>query len=301
MRKLIIQIISLFGLKPLAKKIYRSINFTSSVRVNNKKIFIPHIYGAVCRIQEPWMSQILRIFFKIKRGAIMDVGINLGQTLVMVKSLDVDKKYLGFEPNAACIFYVEELVRINKFSDSKIIPAGLFASDSLLTLDLYADDITNSGGSLIKNFWDYKNYQVKRSLTVPVFSLDTVKKSIEWDPTEYDIIKIDVEGAELEVLQTLSNLINENKPLIIIEILSAYSEKNSLRVERQKGLLELIQNMGYKIIRLSEDKNGQLKSFEKVEHFSHHSNPNDCNYILYHESDGMKLESHLDEHFHSIS
>ena len=298
MRKLIIKILSVFGLKPLAKRIYRSVSYVSSLRVNGKKILIPHIYGAVCRIDEPWMSQILKILFQIRKGAFIDVGVNLGQTLVLVKSIDADKKYVGFEPNASCIFYVEELIKINKFIDSKIIPAGLYTFDGVLTLELYADDITNSGGSLIQNFWEYKNYHVKRSLTVPVFSFETIKNSIDPDISVYTIIKIDVEGAELEVLQTLSDLINDNKPMIIIEVLSAYSEKNLLRVERQRKISELLNNMGYKIIKLFGDKNGHLKSYETIDHFDHNSNPNDCNYILYHESDTEILESSLNDHLY---
>ncbi len=46
--------------------------------------------------------------------------------------------------------------------------------------------------------------------------------------------------SELEVLQTLRPAIIKYKPIILIEILSAYNEKNGLRYERQQLIENLI-------------------------------------------------------------
>jgi hypothetical protein len=156
-------------------------------------------------------------------------------------------------------------------------------------------NITNSGGSIIKNFWQYKKKQVKRTLFVPVFTFKTVQNSIELPL--FGVIKIDVEGAELEVIQTLSEEIVKSKPIIIIEILSAYSENNILRFERQRLLLELIKKLNYKILRIIEDDKEMFKNIEKIEFFDVHSNPNNCNYILYPSDDEVRINMIFDSYF----
>ena len=158
-----------------------------------------------------------------------------------------------------------------------------------MSLDLYADEITNSGGSIISNFWDYKNYKVKRQLIVPVFSFNTVRKTIDID--DIGIIKIDVEGAELEVLTTLSDEIQRSKPIILIEILSAYSIENKLRYDRQNKIEDLLKRLDYKMLRLIENKDATLKAMEKIQSFDVNANPNDCNYIIYHKNDELKIET----------
>ena len=289
MKKQIISALDFLGLKSFAKQLYSKVNFTMKITVNNKSFVIPHIYGSSFSINEEWILVVLKSIFKIKGGTFLDVGVNLGQTLVEVKSIDANRNYIGFEPNPACVFYVEELKRVNGFANCNIFPVGLYTSDTILLLDLYEDNITNSGGSIIEKYWDYKNYQVKRKLLVPVFSFDTVAQTLE-NP-KFDIIKIDVEGAELEVIKTLQDIIRRDNPFIIVEILSAYSVENKLRFDRQIQIEKLLKSLNYNILRIIENKNSTLKKLEKIAGFDVNVNPNDCNYILYHESDELKIDA----------
>lgn len=289
MKKFLRKLLKRLGLLTLIKKLYRSVNIKYKIKVNGNNFKTQLLYGAVCKIDEPWMIQILVIIFKVKHGGFIDVGMNIGQTLLEVKSIDPDKKYVGFEPNSSCVMYVEELVRINKIKNVKIVPVGLYTTDTLLNLDLYYDDITNSGGSIIPDYWSFGNfYTVHRKMVVPVFSFQTVSKSIEF--SDFDFIKIDVEGAELEVLQTLTEQIEKRKPIIIIEILSAYSEKNLLRFSRQKSIELLIKRLNYKILRIIEDRKGILTNVQRIEGFDARSNPDMCNYILYHQNDEDRIQ-----------
>jgi FkbM family methyltransferase len=289
MKDTILRMFRFLGLYPLLKSIYRSLNFRQTIRINRKKFRVLHLYGSVCKVQETWMVQVMQLILKIKSGKILDVGMNLGQTLIEAKSIDPEIEYVGIEPNPSCIFYVEELVRINKFKNCRIVPVGLYFCDALLTLNLYEDNLTNSGGSIIKDFWSYKNYNVRRSLIVPVLSFETINRSL--GISDFQIIKIDVEGAELEVLQTLYGEIQKTKPIIIIEILSAYSEKNILRFERQKQIEEFLKKIDYKIIMLFENNKGKLSHLREIETFDVNANPNDCNYIFYPAKDKSTVES----------
>lgn len=207
-----------------------------------------------------------------------------------VKSLAPDIPYVGFEPNASCVMYVEELVRLNKFKNVTLVPAGLFTSDTVLNLDLYYDDITNSGGSIIKDYWSFtQNHPVHRKLIVPVFTYKTISKSI--GNINFDILKIDVEGGEMEVLETLLEEIKGRQPIIIIEILSAYSADNELRVTRQNRILQIVQDIGYQMLLIIEDKEGKLKEVRPLDKFDVEGDPNQCNYLFYSTKDGYKIKS----------
>jgi FkbM family methyltransferase len=46
------------------------------------------------------------------------------------------------------------------------------------------------------------------------------------------ILKVDVEGAELEVIEGLKSWINETRPIIIIEVLPVYTVENKFRLQR---------------------------------------------------------------------
>ena len=77
-----------------------------------------------------------------------------------------------------------------------------------------------------------------------VNQLDNVKK--EWKiPEKIDLMKIDVEGAEVEVLIGAMNTIRENKPVIVIESFN-----------RKTEIDDIFMSLGYKqvdTIRQGED------------------------------------------------
>ena len=59
------------------------------------------------------MSEVIQRLFKLKSGAFIDVGVNLGQTLLKVAAIDPGRAYVGFEPNPACVDYVWKLIETN--------------------------------------------------------------------------------------------------------------------------------------------------------------------------------------------
>ena len=266
------------GIIGIVKKIYWKINYTYSYKLNNKKLKGLKIYQTKTENSELWMGQLLTFVLKNYSGSFIDVGVNIGQTLCQVKSIDWERKYYGFEPNPACNMFVEELIRINKFTNAKVFPVGLYTKDTIFELDLYYDDITNSGGSIIKDYWAFNNKKPERTLIVPLMSFETITKSVEIK--NVGIIKIDVEGAEVEVLESLENCIKKDRPIIIIEILSAYSNDNTIRIERQNKIIAFITSMEYNIYRIIEDKNQKLERLMQIEYFDPLFDHNQCNYIL---------------------
>jgi len=275
------------GLMSFLKNVRKSFNWEYNYILNGKKVKGLKIYSAKTENSELWMGQLLEVLLRLKDGVFIDVGVNIGQTLMQVKSLDVNRKYIGFEPNPSCNMIVEELIRVNRFSDIKLIPVGIFTEDTLLELDLYHDDITNSGGSIVKDYWAFNEIKPHRKIMVPLMCIETIKKVVSLE--NIDIIKIDVEGAEWEVLLSLKDTIAKNKPYIVIEVLSAYSTENKIRIERQESILSLLNSLEYSLFRIIEDDKANLKGIQKIDFFDPYFNKNLCNYLMIHKSEESSI------------
>jgi len=84
-----------------------------------------------------------------------------------------------------------------------------------------------------------------------------------------DLVKIDVEGAELEVISGMKYSIMDWKPIIICEVLDAYSlDALNFTQVRANKLCELLEELDYKIIHLETNKvNDLIVRFTKVDEF----------------------------------
>lgn len=275
------QIIKLFRktkLFGLVKNIYRSVNFRYNINLNGKALKALKIYHTKTENSERWMGELLRIIFNIKKGTFIDVGANIGQTLFQVKSIDWDRNYIGFEPNPACNMFLQELMKVNNFVNVNLFPVGLYTENSIKTLYLYDDDITNSGGSIVDGYWDCRGFKPQRTMMVPLMTYETIAKISHID--NIAVLKIDVEGSELEVLQTLEKQITQFRPIIIIEILSALSEENKLRVNSQESILKFITEKNYLIYRVIVDSGQHLDSIMPIKYFDPYFDKNQCNYLF---------------------
>src|SRR5690348_13368483 len=79
-------------------------NRCATRKICNSMIRVPVIGGIQCEESEPWFLQLLTLLLPYNKGSFVDVGANLGQTMIKVKALDSARKYIGFEPNPTCAF-----------------------------------------------------------------------------------------------------------------------------------------------------------------------------------------------------
>jgi len=246
-----------------------------TVEINHQTIKIPVIAGLSCDLTETWMLSILEQLFQEQEGAFLDVGINLGQTLIKVKGVDLERQYIGFEPNPTCVFYVKELIKENQFNDCTIFPVGLFTEDTVLLLECIGDTEVDSAASVIQNF--RPDHIIQRRIPVPVFRFQSIINILSLD--RVGIVKIDVEGAELEVVTSLYQLLDTQRPIVLLEVLPVYSNENMLRKGRQEALERIFNELKYCLFRV--DKNGDaFIGLEKIETIGIHADLNQCDYVV---------------------
>ncbi|SRX52629.1 FkbM family methyltransferase [Aequorivita sp. CIP111184] len=262
----------------LVKKGISNFNFTTRSKVNGKYFKIP-IQGNVgisnLSISEQWMVDLLKVLLKIKGEKFVDVGVNVGQTLLKLRSVDNDVKYLGFEPNPTCIFYVNKLIKANSIKITSLYPVGISSNTELGELNFFYESETDGSASILNNF---NHTKVNRKEYIPLFDVQTLKANINFDGMS--ILKIDVEGAELEVINSFKDEILKSSPFIITEILPVYDKlENPERYDRQNKLQELLMSLEYTMFRIIKN-NKDLTGIKELKTIEIHSDMNNCEYLF---------------------
>jgi len=251
------------------------LNVDSKISLMGKQVNIPlrkKLGFAHLQPFEPWMAPLLHELKPFFPGHLIDIGVNLGQTLIKAKAVFGDFIYTGFEPNPFCVAYAEELIRLNNWKNCSIIPVGIAQNTEVLKLNFFYRDIDDPSASIIEGFRD--DQTVDHFIYIPVVNEAHLKQLLP--EVKNCFVKIDVEGAELEVITGLQTWINRVKPVIIIEILPVKSASNQFRIGRQHQLQNLLAELGYSILRVGK---GKLSLIELSE-IEIHNDIDKCDYVL---------------------
>lgn len=254
-------------------------NFTVRQRVHGKSVRIPIIKGfgfANLSMSETWMLGLLKCLLEHKKGAFLDVGVNIGQTLIKLKCIDQERRYIGFEPNPACVFYANELIRENCFPNCTLLPVALFSANDILELDLFDGTEMDSAASLIKGFRSSR--KIYRTQYVAAVSFAWIAQTVAMP--DIGIVKIDVEGAELEVIKSLEETLLNHRPLVVAEILPVYEAHNRQRKDRQDQIEKILYNLNYTMFRVVKTKNGAFDGLLELTTLGIHSDLSQCDYVF---------------------
>lgn len=221
------------------------------------------------------MTTLLQKIIPVQEGLFVDVGANIGQTMLKVKSLAPKMEYLGFEPNPTCNHYLELLIEKNNLSSTRVIPVGIAGANGIEVLVRYNRRLSDSTASIVPGFRSAA--KICGEMDIPIYDLSTIKQSVDF--SRLSVLKIDVEGAELEVLREFKEEIIENQPLILLEILPVYSMKYKNRLERQQEIERMVAELNYLFYRI-DLKNGKYDGVSVVMRIGIHSDLDKCDYIL---------------------
>jgi FkbM family methyltransferase len=166
---------------------------------------------------EPQVASTIAEALRRHNGAILDVGANIGQTLVKVMQSFPTRRYVGFEPQIACCFYIDQFLRRNGLHHAQVLPFGLSDTQSFLTLRARSgtDECATAAGDLAIL------QEATTTTTIPVMVGDEVVDSLGIDSVA--LIKVDVEGLELPVLRGLTQTIERYRPAVLFEVLPNFT------------------------------------------------------------------------------
>jgi len=154
---------------------------------------------------------------------IYDVGGYEGIfTLFFAKSVGPAGRVFTFEPNPANCQRIRENVLLNRLSNVQLLPLGLGASKGKSKLVFWPDEPAR--GSMNDSYQE--SLRKKRDtvcIEIEIDSLDNQLASRPLPPP--DFIKIDVEAAELEVLEGMAHTLKTCQPRLFVEVHSGVDVK----------------------------------------------------------------------------
>ena len=187
-------------------------------------------------------------YFKNKKfKLIFDIGANVGEYSELFKNIDKNIEIVCFEPQKEVFKKLKK--NLKNFKKIK------FYNYAIGNKNVYEKLNINLGSSYISSFSKYNKkssyYKIRKTLLkkndsklferVKVVKLDTIK---EFKKKKIDLVKIDVEGYEIEVLLGMEKIL-ENTKMIMIEI----HRSNMYLNYDPKKIEKFLKNKGFKVIK----------------------------------------------------
>jgi FkbM family methyltransferase len=174
-------------------------------------------------------SEKQKAFIKqIKLGNVFyDIGAHVGFYTILASKLVGDRgRVYAFEPLPRNIFYLKKHISLNKLKNVEIIEAAVSdkeGEENFLEVDSATSRLDPHG-----------------SFKVKTVSLDNLVKNKKILPP--NVMKIDVEGAELKVLLGAKDIIEKYRPIIFVALDNANTKEK---------VAQIIKNFGYNIFDLN--------------------------------------------------
>lgn len=189
------------------------------------------------------------------RRKVFDVGAHVGlYTLPASRVISDDGYVYAFEPSGVNRSYLERHLRYNDITNVKVYPLLIGESSGksvpFYENPYYPDDM--NAVNVVKNFKKYREACKKQA------SLDDFCRDENIIP---EVMKIDVEGAEVRVLKGARKMLKESKPIIF---LSVHPSRLLALGDSVDTLIELVHNMGYEAYDTSGNRADRLKPQEYI-------------------------------------
>jgi len=243
-RDFLIEKLPKWFIKPATGKVV--VNTRFGFKINLDPVFDKNIENVIYErgVYEQGTVSVLQDFLKAG-DTFVDVGANIGWlSLIGAQKATKNGKVYAFEPVPSTFDILKSNKEINNFTQITLKQFALGNKEENVTI--YPEKENRGGASIL-------NHQSENGVEIEVKTLDSLNLK-----TAINVIKIDVEGFELDVLKGGINSIKKDKPKLIIE---HSIERNN--TAEQYEIYNWILDLGiYKIYKL---KNGKERKSELIE------------------------------------
>lgn len=175
-----------------------------------------------------------------KADVFIDVGANIGQFTLLAHK--VGYKTYAFEPNLKCFLRLTENLRLNNFPTDCAFPFGVTQNEEIskINIPVGRDSIGSNRATVTKSptaAAEICGKSIDYSYNIPTIRLDSV---IKLTGGKRFIIKIDVDGTELEVIQSLGDYLGATDTVVSIAV-----EQNNLPDLQRDAVTDLLLQSGF--------------------------------------------------------
>jgi len=159
-------------------------------------------------------------------GMFIDIGANIGLYTIALSSFF--QKTLSLEASPTTY----EILKLNVglTGASNVLPLCLGASNQMRSATIYTPEGNLGWAKIVTDFTDERSSQEIRLDT-----LDNIVSSHELGDLPIGLVKIDVEGHELQVLEGASRILSEKRPTVLYEALDGEAARVCSRILRDNG------------------------------------------------------------------
>ena len=179
----------------------------------------------------------------LKKGmVVVDVGAHIGYyTLIAARFVGEEGKVFAFEPDPYNYSLLTKNIEVNGFRNVIPLRKAIFSETRKMKFFL---DKSNLG----KHSLSETNVDKCASISIEATSLDGYFKNTDY---KIDVIKIDVQGSEMKVLEGMTNIIKQNDNLKIITEFWPLGLRNS--GSSPKNFLNKLEEYGFAFYQIRQN------------------------------------------------
>jgi FkbM family methyltransferase len=187
------------------------------------KFDVPDSLSFIWQFKEIFVEEYYRFETDSNEPVIFDCGANVGTSCAFFKYHYPQSQILAFEPNPKIVEYLRQNIKNNSFEKIEVIEKAVWTTNDEIELGL--EDADGSSIHLEKNKTKVKSVRLKDYLE---------KEEV------VDMLKMDIEGAEVEVLKDCKDSLTSVKN-IFVEFHS-YRDKP----QRLSEVIEVLEIAGFR-------------------------------------------------------
>lgn len=176
----------------LASRLGRCSRYTPrTIRLKGRNLAVPDVASFLSTYRELFVEQMYRFEFPGGSPRILDLGANIGLSVLYFKELFPDSEVTAYEADPAIFRYLEDNVRSHGLRGVELVQGAVWHENGVLDFHCEGSD----GGRIAQG-------RAPGTVAVPAFDVRTILQS-----GEFDVLKIDIEGAEASVLPACRGLL----------------------------------------------------------------------------------------------
>ncbi|MFX0186848.1 MAG: FkbM family methyltransferase [Candidatus Hodarchaeota archaeon] len=176
-------------------------------------------------------------FYVSEGDTVLDIGASIGWYTCKISKLVGEKgNIISIEPDIINFNYLKRNIEINNINNVKMLNLGVWSSKGRknFVLEKYTSSFNNN----------QKIEKKKAPSTIEVDTIDNILMSLKLK--KVNLIKMDVEGAEVEVIKGANDTITNSKDLKLI--ISAY-HKDSFGIESFEYLIPYLEKRNFRYLK----------------------------------------------------
>ena len=174
------------------------------------------------------LHKVLDYFYPYR---ILDIGANIGQFHQVAKQSFPDSYIFSIEASVECEHYLKQIT--DQYSIT------LLAKDTTnYSFFTMKSNPINTGNSIYRELTEHYSLENTNVVTIQGTKLDNMPISSQ----EFDLIKIDTQGSELDIISGGIELCKKAKGILLEVSLTQYNENAPLYQE----VLDFMENLGFK-------------------------------------------------------